>query len=335
MQKSAEAAIAQMGISFTVYSEKGNIDRLWPFDVFPRTLEADEWEITESGLKQRLKALNHFIEDVYNEQRIFAAGIIPLEVILSSRNYRPECRGMKLKHTSWVCICGSDLVRGGENMRTTRDILPREAWIQINELYLLVKESQGDFEVRGKRNALLDKIIRACQAWSGMLSGTMSENETYRFIKLGMSIERADMTTRLLDVGGLFIAQESFAEEDSHFDAILWAHLLKSAGVYFMYRQQVQTEICGERVVDFLMKDPQLARSVAFCVQNMRRLVEYLPNAAPLAKELDDLQEAIKSDHLYSLGSSELHDYLDWIQARLSSLHGQFYAVWFNPMAVA
>jgi uncharacterized alpha-E superfamily protein len=222
-----------------------------------------------------------------------------------------------------------------ENMRTTRDILPREAWIQINELYLLVKESQGDFEVRGKRNALLDKIIRACQAWSGMLSGTMSENETYRFIKLGMSIERADMTTRLLDVGGLFIAQESFAEEDSHFDAILWAHLLKSAGVYFMYRQQVQTEICGERVVDFLMKDPQLARSVAFCVQNMRRLVEYLPNAAPLAKELDDLQEAIKSDHLYSLGSSELHDYLDWIQARLSSLHGQFYAVWFNPMAVA
>jgi uncharacterized circularly permuted ATP-grasp superfamily protein len=114
MQKSAEAAIAQMGISFTVYSEKGNIDRLWPFDVFPRTLEANEWEIIESGLKQRLKALNHFIEDVYNEQRIFAAGIIPLEVILSSRDYRPECRGMKLKHTSWACICGSDLVRGGD-----------------------------------------------------------------------------------------------------------------------------------------------------------------------------------------------------------------------------
>lgn len=111
LQKSSEAAIAQMGISFTVYSDNGNIDRLWPFDVFPRTICSQEWQNISSGLKQRLKALNLFIEDVYNDQRIFKANIIPKEVILSSKDYRPECQGMRLKHSSWASICGSDLVR--------------------------------------------------------------------------------------------------------------------------------------------------------------------------------------------------------------------------------
>jgi len=112
LQKNANSTIAQMGISFTVYSDKGNIDRSWPFDVFPRTIPADEWDEISIGLVQRLKALNRFIEDVYNERTIFKAGIIPEEVILSSKDYRPECQGMKLKHSSWACVCGSDLVRG-------------------------------------------------------------------------------------------------------------------------------------------------------------------------------------------------------------------------------
>lgn len=111
LQNSSEMAIAQMGISFTVYSDKGNIDRLWPFDVFPRTIEANEWKTITTGLKQRLKALNRFIEDVYNEQQIFKAGIMPLDIITSSKDYRPECQGMKLKHNAWASICGSDLVR--------------------------------------------------------------------------------------------------------------------------------------------------------------------------------------------------------------------------------
>ena len=114
MQKSAEVAIAQMGISFTVYSDKGNIDRLWPFDAFPRTICNTEWTAISKGLTQRLKALNMFIEDVYNDRKIFKAGIIPEDVITSSKDFRPECMGMKLKHSSWACICGSDLVRDGE-----------------------------------------------------------------------------------------------------------------------------------------------------------------------------------------------------------------------------
>lgn len=110
-QKTAEKTIAQMGISFTVYSDKGNIDRLWPFDLIPRTIVASEWSTVSAGLKQRLKALNLFIEDIYNDQNILRDKVVPEEIILSSKDYRPESRGMKLKHQAWACICGSDLVR--------------------------------------------------------------------------------------------------------------------------------------------------------------------------------------------------------------------------------
>ncbi len=109
-QKIAEKTIAQMGISFTVYSDKGNIDRLWPFDLVPRTIEYEQWQQVTKGLIQRLDALNLFIEDIYNDQAIIKDGLIPPEVILSSKDYREECKGMKLKHHAWACICGSDLV---------------------------------------------------------------------------------------------------------------------------------------------------------------------------------------------------------------------------------
>lgn len=111
LQKLADSTIARLGISFTVYSDQGNIDRSWPFDIWPRLIEASEWQQVEQGLAQRLKALNCFIDDVYNDQRIFKAGIVPEDIVLSSKNFRPECVGIKPKYGVWANICGSDLVR--------------------------------------------------------------------------------------------------------------------------------------------------------------------------------------------------------------------------------
>ncbi|OED36402.1 hypothetical protein AB833_27705 [Chromatiales bacterium (ex Bugula neritina AB1)] len=110
-RQAAELAIQQMGITFTVYSEKGNIDREWPFDIVPRVIDATEWWAIEKGLKQRIRALNCFIHDLYNEQKILNDGIVPRDLIDSSVNFRPECVGMKPPHNVWAHICGSDLVR--------------------------------------------------------------------------------------------------------------------------------------------------------------------------------------------------------------------------------
>ncbi len=110
----AEMAIREMGISFTVYSEAGNIDRAWPFDLIPRVITAKEWEEVRRGLEQRSRALNLFINDVYNEQRIFADGVVPAETVLESSNFKQQCMGVKPPYGVWAHICGSDLIRGGD-----------------------------------------------------------------------------------------------------------------------------------------------------------------------------------------------------------------------------
>ena len=113
-QAAAASDILAMGITFTVYSEGSNIDRAWPFDVIPRIIEAREWAAVERGLVQRLRALNMFIDDVYNDRRCVADGVFPGDLLDDSVNYRPECQGVHPKFGVWAHICGSDLVRDAD-----------------------------------------------------------------------------------------------------------------------------------------------------------------------------------------------------------------------------
>ncbi len=110
----ADLAIKVMGVTFTVYTEGKNVDRAWPFDIIPRVITSKEWERTEAGLKQRVAALNHFIQDVYGARRIVKDGIFPESVLAESVNLRPQCAGMKPRGGIWAHICGSDLVRDGD-----------------------------------------------------------------------------------------------------------------------------------------------------------------------------------------------------------------------------
>ncbi|SMF45460.1 Uncharacterized conserved protein, circularly permuted ATPgrasp superfamily [Alteromonadaceae bacterium Bs31] len=110
----AESTIKEMGVSFTVYTEGGNIDRAWPFDIIPRTISSKQWETAAAGLKQRLTALNLFINDLYHEQKIIKDGVVPEFVLKQSKNYRKECEGIKPAFGVWAHICGTDLVRAGD-----------------------------------------------------------------------------------------------------------------------------------------------------------------------------------------------------------------------------
>ena len=113
-QLAAELAIKVMGVTFTVYTEGKNVDRAWPFDIIPRVISGTEWDKTEAGLKQRTRALNHFIQDIYGEQRIIKAGVFPAEVLADSANFRKQCVGVKPRGGIWAHICGTDLVRDGD-----------------------------------------------------------------------------------------------------------------------------------------------------------------------------------------------------------------------------
>ncbi|MCH8538571.1 MAG: circularly permuted type 2 ATP-grasp protein [Alkalimonas sp.] len=112
-QSQLNQTISDMGVCFTLYADGDNIDRSWPLDVMPRTIPSSEWQHTSNGLKQRLHALNLFIDDLYNEQKILKDGIVPAELVLESRNYLKPCQGVSPRYKAWANICGTDLVRDG------------------------------------------------------------------------------------------------------------------------------------------------------------------------------------------------------------------------------
>jgi len=110
-QRAAEAALLHMGITFTVYGSEEGTDQIFPFDIIPRIVEPADWEYLESGLKQRIYALNLFIDDIYNEQRILKDKVIPEDLVLSGVSFRTPCIGMHPPKDIWCHITGTDLVR--------------------------------------------------------------------------------------------------------------------------------------------------------------------------------------------------------------------------------
>jgi uncharacterized circularly permuted ATP-grasp superfamily protein len=107
----ANAELYNLGITFTIYSDARTIDRILPFDVLPRVLSAEEWRHIESGIIQRITALNLLLDDIYHDQRVLRDGVVPPELILGNRNYRPLMRGIDLPFKAYVNICGTDIVR--------------------------------------------------------------------------------------------------------------------------------------------------------------------------------------------------------------------------------
>ncbi len=117
-QKAAERSMVSAGITFNVYSEDGGTERIIPIDIVPRIIDSTEWDNLEKGLIQRITALNMFLQDIYNEQNILKDGIIPREIIESSKGYLPECQGLTPPKKIWIHITGTDLIRDNEGVFT-------------------------------------------------------------------------------------------------------------------------------------------------------------------------------------------------------------------------
>ena len=107
----AERLLLQMGITFNVYGDSAGTERIFPFDLIPRIVPADEWDHIESGLKQRVHALNAFIDDIYHDQKILRDGVIPRDLVLSAVSYRKQCHGLNPPWRVWCHVTGTDLVR--------------------------------------------------------------------------------------------------------------------------------------------------------------------------------------------------------------------------------
>jgi uncharacterized circularly permuted ATP-grasp superfamily protein len=110
-QRAAQAALFKLGVTFNVYSDRQGTERIWPFDIIPRIVSAQEWQWLEQGLKQRIQALNLFIADIYDQQRIIQDRVISAELIESAKGFLKPCIGLKPPGGLWCHISGVDLVR--------------------------------------------------------------------------------------------------------------------------------------------------------------------------------------------------------------------------------
>jgi len=225
-------------------------------------------------------------------------------------------------------------VRGArENARTTREIIPAEAWEEINELHLYVKKNVSKALVREGRHRFLNDVMTFCQQLTGLLYGNMSHGNAYDFIRIGMNLERADMTTRIVDVGCMNLMQEQEDIPDS-FDDILWMNVLRSLSAYQMYRQNVRDRVNGEDVVDFLLKDPEFPRSVGHCLAELEACFNRLPhNDLPLRSilHLRRLINEVSASNL--MESNRLHSFIDDVQVELADIHNQVAQTWFGHSA--
>ena len=123
IQERVTRSFSHEGITFTVYGDDEAEERIIPIDCVPRILSGDEWSELETGLTQRLTALNHFLQDIYNEARIVSDGVIPMDMVRGCPQYRLEMRGFSAPHGVWVGVCGTDLVRTNDGFCVLEDNL--------------------------------------------------------------------------------------------------------------------------------------------------------------------------------------------------------------------
>ncbi len=216
-----------------------------------------------------------------------------------------------------------------ENVRTLRDLVPMEAFEAINELYIFANRRMRFTTNRRVRFAILSDIVSRCQQITGLIQGTMSHGDAYQFMRLGRNLERADMTTRILDVAGDLLVTDS--ESVSEFDTTLWVNVLRTLSAYQAYRQSVRSRIAPVRVLFFLIGDVKFPRSVSHCVNELRASVLQLPANQPVLSSIDQLEASIAELSLRELAREQLHQSMDDVQRLLGTVHEAIVTTWFTP----
>lgn len=214
-----------------------------------------------------------------------------------------------------------------ENVRTTRDVLPDEVWELVNELYLYSAEASEKSVARKSRQAHLEEIIQRCQVINGVLRSTLCRDHTYRFIKMGQLLERADMTTRVIDVGASdFLTHDGVGQGIEH---LLWGTLLKSLSALGAYRRLIEPQVEKNAAVDFVFMEPTFPRSVRFCMREIRRELGELNNANVSLRTIERVRRKLRGFEAAQFSQPDLHSYIDDLQALINSLHEAIAATWF------
>ena len=215
-----------------------------------------------------------------------------------------------------------------ENVRTTRDVLPEEAWELVNELHLFVEAHARNASGRRNRHDFLSEVISRCQMINGLLGASLPRDHAYGFIKLGRLVECADMTTRIMDVGAGDIMER--AGRFGAIDPLLWGALLQALSAAAAYRREVGPIIEKDAALNFIFLSSTFPRSIKYFVRETRKELMRLNNHDLTIRAVERLRRRLTRLDAEHFMSGELHDYIEDFQLQLTSLDAAIQATWFS-----
>ncbi len=225
-----------------------------------------------------------------------------------------------------------------ENARTIRESISSEMWITLNRFYLLLTDPDAPTRAANDPHAFYSDIRTACSLFAGEAEGTMSHGEGYHFGEIAKMIERADKTSRILDVK-YFILLPKVENVGMPIDTLQWAALLKSASALEMYRKQYAT-ITPKRVSEFLLLNREFPRAVRYCLGRIEDSLRAITGTSletfsnPAEQKLGRLLADMTYTNIDEITKNGLHEYIDSLQLRLNTLDDAIYHTFFEVKPV-
>ena len=219
-----------------------------------------------------------------------------------------------------------------ENARTIRDVIPRELWESINACYLYAHEHAALALSKRARFGFLNDIIRQCQTLNGILSGTMSRDSGYIFLRVGRYLERADMTSRIVDVRSANLVP---GEASATYDNLQWMSVLSSLTGYQMYRREMQIRVRRAAVLRFLFQSRDFPRSLTFCINAVQDALLPLNDPSPAASVLERIGQQLDCARVDALQQTELQEFVDQLQIGFAQVHDELQRIYFSGLGDA
>jgi len=226
----------------------------------------------------------------------------------------------------------SCLQQARENARTVRDTISSEMWEQVNKLYLKIHEDLSSYR-DDRPHELFYDVKMGCHLFQGVTDSTMSHNEAWNFIRLGRMIERADKTTRILDVK-YFLLLPRVEHVGTLLDDVQWAAVLKSVSAFEMYRKRFG-RISPQRVAEFLLMDPEFPRAVRYCLSRAGGALHAI-SGTPLGgfanaagQRLGVLSSELAYTRVEDIIAGGLHEFLDSLQSKLNLIDDSIFSTFF------
>ncbi|MEZ5255541.1 MAG: alpha-E domain-containing protein [Ilumatobacteraceae bacterium] len=215
-----------------------------------------------------------------------------------------------------------------ENLRRCREIIPLDAWFVVNDLHLYTVSNAGDGLSRRGRIRFLDRISAEHQRLVGILAGTMLRDEAYSMTRLGRHLERADMTTRVLDVRASALSPDR-PEHERAYDALQWSSVLRTLAASQMFHRTHRQPVNGEAVTRFALHEPRLPRSVTYCLSAARDEVQRLPAPDRAVAACDRALRTLAAIDP-TANPISLHDQADRLQHAIGEVHASLTETYFR-----